>query len=450
MSSSNSNGILPYNVDAEQATLGSLLIDPNAIVKTFDAGIKADDFFIKRNSWVFQVIFDLQQADIPANLINISDELERRGQLDELGGAAYLTQLMNITPSSIWTEHYAKVIKRTSIMRQLVDLSGKIAKMAHSDQMEADEAIQAASDMLLDVTKKNQTSEPSHIGAFCSDALDQIERLQHVKNGILGIPTGLTDLDKILGGLQQGKLILVAGRPAMGKSSLVLQMATNAAKNHSANVLFFSLEMLGVELTQRIISAEAGIDGKVLQRGPIENEHYKHILRVLGETDKLSIHIDDKTVNIEDIRAKAIAHQYKYGSDLIIVDYIQRVQVGKRYQNRDAEIGAVSGALKKLANNLQVPVVAVSSLSRACEARENKRPMLKDLRESGNLEYDADVVIFIYCDDVYNVDTETPNVAEVNIAKHRGGARGMAWAYFDRPRTQFKALEKRTVDFRSV
>jgi replicative DNA helicase len=440
----NGHNILePHNVEAEEATLGALIIDPDTVLGALDAGLRPADFFTERNGWIFGAIMDLMAAGKPADLITLTDELQRRRQLEEIGGPAYLTHLLSQPPSSLWAGQYAEIIKRQSVLRQLIRVSARITKMAHQESLEPGEAIRQASEMLLELARNNQASDPRHVSHFCQEAHDILERLYSAENGILGLPTGLGDIDKILDGLQRGKLVLIAGRPGMGKSSLALQMAHYGAKKHQAKALFFSLEMTGVEITQRLLSAETGIDSKVLQRGPIEDGLYAQIMQATDTVSRLPLHIEDQATSIEDIRAQAISHRYRHGLDLLVVDYIQRVQAGKNYYSRDAEVGAVSSALKQLALNLNIPVLAVSSLSRKCEDRHDKRPKLSDLRDSGNLEYDADVVMFLYCDDVYYPNSDFPNIAEVNVAKHRGGPLGQANLYFKRHLTTFTQLEVR-------
>lgn len=433
-----------HSREAEEAVVGALLVDPDAVLFVQEI-VTGGDFHTCHLGWVYQVVLDLHNRKVPADIVTVSDELQRRGKLDDAGGPAFLTGLINATPSGIHAAHYAKIVKRFSVQRQLAQAAGEVAKIAHDSELDSEDALQAASGAVMAVTTKNLVAKPMPVSHFAGRLYDEIERLRQNPD-IAGLPTGLNDLDRTIGGLKPGKLYLVAGRPAMGKSSLGLQMAISAIKKRNASVLYFSCEMPGEELTARIISAESGIDGKRLQHAEINDNEWGAFNKALMEVDRWNLLIDDRTRTADGIKARSIV-QAATGLDLIVVDYIQRVQGNAKYNNRDSEVGQVSDALKGLATDLHVPVVAISSLNRKCEERHDKRPILADLRDSGNLEYDADVVIFIYRDEVYNQDTEWPNIAELNVSKHRGGDIGAVSVFFRKHLTQFIDLEVRNVTF---
>lgn len=435
----------PHNTDAEQAFLGSVLIDADAIIRAASVGLVDTDFYIERHGWIWQAITDLYEQQAPVDMVSLTDELERRGQLGKIGGSAYLAELMTVTPSGIWGTHYAQIIKRTSVLRQLIGVAGHISRLAYSDDLEADEAVQQAMDLLLDVSKNNVQRKSRTLAETAQLVLDRIEQVQNSENGISGLPTGLTDLDRLTGGLQKSDLIILAGRPAMGKSALALQIALDAAKRYKARTLIFSREMSDEALFQRMIASESGIDVQRIRQGKIKADEYDTLLTTTDRLTRLPVIIDCHTSTPEALRARAILEQEKHGLDLVIVDYLQRVDPpgSRKYHNKAAEVGAVSSMLKSLAIDLNVPVLAISSLSRQCEMRADKRPMLSDLRESGDIEYDADVVIFAYRDEVYNADTDYPNVAELIISKQRQGTLGVVSAYFKKHLTKFIDLEVR-------
>jgi replicative DNA helicase len=427
---------LPQNVEAEEAHLGSLLIDPDALLFCADI-LKPDDYYIRRNGWIYEAILDLHRANKPFDLISIEAELKRQDR--EVGGG-YLIGLMNQTPSSLHSAHYAGLIKEASIKRQLITAAGNIAKISYNGAG-ADEAISKSMAEVMNVSLGNITSKPRPVREFTSQLIDEVTALAdgHRKPGI---PTGLSDLNRLIGGYKRGKSHLIAGRPGMGKSALALQSAIEAAKLGN-EVLYFSLEMLGVELITRMVSYQSGIDSRSIENGAMTPEQWDAFFKAAEVVRQWPIYIDDRTRTIEGIRAKTIL-QAAQGLDLLMVDYIQRVQTDVKYQNRDSEVGAVGTTLKTIALDLSIPVVAISSLSRQCESRHDKRPMLSDLRESGNLEYDADVIMFLYRDEIYNKDTEHPNLAEIEVAKQRGGPVGTFQTYFRKINTKFLDLEVRT------
>lgn len=443
--------LLPHNLEAEEAVLGSILVgNEDAMLMIGPVALQPEDFFIERHAFIFAAIQALYQAHKPLDYLSITIELESRGHLAEIGGQPEITRLYASTPSYFNVAYYAELVKDCSIRRQVVDTAGKMARLAHDDQTPAPDLLEESRALLLKISTANTSGGPVPLSALRGKFLDRLEVLENCKNGIPGIPTGFYDLDKKIGGLQRGDLILIGGRPRMGKSAMVGQIAYNAAKQGKRS-LIFSLEMSDDQINQRLISIESGIPLKALRTNQIPDGAYPAMYKAMDTLAGLPVFIDDKSRYIDEIIAKAITHHASHGVDLVIVDYAQRIRTRQRYQNRDAELGDISGPLKSLAlQDLDVPVVLISSLSRACEARGDKRPMLSDLRESGNLEYDADVVMFLYRDEVYYPDTEYPNMAELLISKNRNGEEGVIELFFKKEIVSFVSLEKRVTKLEQV
>jgi replicative DNA helicase len=433
----------PHNIEAEEAVLGSLLIDPDAIlqVSTF---LKPNDFYVERHSWIYEAISELHERRQPANdLVTISDELERQNRLAEIGGPAYLTSLINATPTSIHVEYYARIVERTAVLRRLIAAAAKIAQLAYQDSEDVDEVVDRAEEIIFGVSERRIERDLRPIRQVLDDYYDRVEYLYQHQGEIIGIPTGLADLDKLLGGLQRSDMVVLAGRPGMGKTSLALSMALQAARLHQKRVALFSLEMSAEQLVQRLVSAETGIDSQRLRLGAIKPDEWPTFYQAIRLLSETSVFIDDTpAISAFDLRAKARRLHAEHGLDLMIVDYLQLMSGGNmRNENRQQEISFISRSIKSLARELNIPILALSQLSRQVESRADKRPMLSDLRESGSIEQDADVVLFIYRDDVYNPDTEFPNIAEIIISKHRSGPTGIFSVYFKKHLAQFVDLQ---------
>lgn len=443
----NKDLLQPHNLEAESAVLGSILIDHDTIVDL--PFLQPGDFFIERNAWIYQGLKELHEKRTPADLVTLCDLLQRQGRLGEIGGAAYLSGLISATPTSIHVEFYARIVERDAIKRRYLDTAAKIAKLAYECN-EPEELLGKAESLLLAVVDSRVENKTAFMADLAGMVYDHIERVKQEAGGITGIPTGLTDLDKLLGGLQRSDLIVMAGRPGMGKTSLAMQIAKNAAKNHGKKSLFFSLEMGKEQLAQRVVSSETGIEVNRLRTGNIRDEEWKTFFLAQEAMAKYPIAIDDTArLSPAQLRSKAIRHQARYGLDLIVVDYIQLMASDHREQNRHQEISLISRACKVLARELNIPVILLSQLSREVERRRDKRPMLADLRESGAIEADADIVIFLYRDEVYS-EKATPNIAELIVAKHRSGPTGFITAYFKKHLTEFVDLSVRIMDFKQV
>lgn len=567
----------PQNIEAEQSVLGSLLIDRDAIIKIAPF-LRAEDFYRESHGLIYQAILDLQERREPADFVTLCDELERRDQLEKVGGPAYLTALINAVPTSVHVEYYAHIVERTSLLRRLISAASQIAALAYEEAEDVDEVIDRAESILFGVSERRITRELVPIKKILEEYYDRIDYLAKHRGGLIGIPTGFSQLDKLLGGLQRSDLIIIAGRPAMGKTSLALSIAHNAAKKFGQRVAIFSLEMSNEQVVQRLISAETGIDSQRLRLGHIYEEEWDRFSQATGLLSEAPIFVDDTpAISVLEMRTKARRLCAEHGLDLLIVDYLQLVRGDLRAENRVQEISFISRSLKSLARELNIPLIAVSQLSRAVESRQDKRPILSDLRESGcltgdtlitcadsgeripikslvgqnkpipvwslgedlklrvlpmtrvfssgrkmvcelttrsgrrirasgnhpflrldgwvrldelkpgdhiatprssiywdevrsieplgeeevfdatvpdthnfiandiivhnSIEQDADVVMFVYRDELYNQDTEYPNIAEIIVAKHRSGPTGRVPLFFKKELAQFHEVE---------
>ena len=429
----NIDNAMPINLDAEQAVLGSILIDPEILIFIQEI-LSSADFSCERFANIYQTMVNIRKAGKALDLLVLVDEIEKLGKLEFIGGANILTGLMNFTPSSLHGVHYANVVKRCSVNRILIDSSAKIAELAFKNDLEPDEALGAASTIIREITCSNVIDKPEPVSTFASELFDAVER--KMAGSEVPLTTSLKSLDsQLAGGLWPSKLYVIGGRPGMAKTSLALQMALFNAKQ-GKNILFFSLEMPGQEVVTRLVSSEAKIDGTLIQSGKL-GENMKDFLYYLNQVRALeTLYIDAKTHDIQGICSRSTI-QAATGLDLIIIDYAQLIRTSKEYDTRSSEVGSFSRDLKRLSKELEIPVVLISSLNRGCEARSDKRPMLLDLRESGDIEYDSDIVIFMYRDVLYNENTDFPNITEILTRKQRGGKTGTIKAFFQEKFTRF-------------
>lgn len=440
----------PHNLEAEQAVLGSLLIDPDAVMEVA-AFLRPEDFYLQKHNWIYQVILDLHERREPPDFVTVCDELERRGQLEEVGGPSYITSLINTVPTSIHVEYYGRIVERTAILRNLIDAAGKIARMAYDESRDVGQVVDAAEDLIFSVSERRIRRELTPIRQIVREYAQRIDDLYQQKVQTIGTPTGFVDLDRLLGGgLQRSDLIIIAARPGVGKTSLALALAQNAALRPGAKgVAIFSLEMSSEQLVGRMIAAQTGIEAQRLRTGQLDDEDWERFVQAAAILSEVPIFIDDTPgISVSEMRTKARRLRSDQELDLVVVDYLQLMRYEGRAENRVQEISHISRSLKELARDLHVPLIAVSQLSRAVEQRSDKRPILSDLRESGALEQDADVVMFIYRDELYNKDTPMPHIAEVIVAKHRNGPVGRVHLYFDEKHTRFAdaALERQPLD----
>ncbi len=438
---------VPANLEAEQAVLGSLLIDPDAIIK-IASSLRDSDFYRERHQWIYSALLTLHERREPADFVTLVDELERNEQLEAVGGPAYITELINSTPTAIYVDHYARIVERTATLRRLIGAAGQIAELAYDESHEVDEVVDRAERLVFGISESRIHRDLMPISTIMAEVVDQIDFLARNQNMLMGVPTGFALLDKMLGGFQKSDLIIVAGRPGMGKSSLGLSIAQNAARRYDARVAVFSLEMSSEQVVQRLLAVETAIDSHRLRMGQIDEEEWPILVEAANTLAGTKIFIDDTPgASVMEIRTKARRLYAERGLDMILVDYMQLMSGsggGSRGENRQQEISFISRSLKGLARELNVPVIALSQLSRAVESRANNKPVLSDLRESGSIEQDADVVIFVYREDYYNEDTDRQNIADLMIAKHRHGTTGTVSLFFRKELTQFRDLELRT------
>jgi replicative DNA helicase len=431
----------PQNIEAEQSVLGSLLIDPEAILKV-TSFLRPEDFYRETHGLTYRAVIDLHERRQPADFVTLCDELERRGQLEQVGGSDYLTSLINTVPTSAHVEHYGHIVERTAVLRRLISAAGEISSMAYERADDEDRILDQAEQLIFGVGQRRIDRELVPLRAILGEYYDRIEYLYGHRGETIGISTGFIDLDKLLGGFQPADLIIVAGRPGTGKTSLALTMATHAARNREACIALFSLEMPSRQVVQRLVSGATGIESQRLRTGNIDEHELAKVARAMGELSKTSIYIDDTpAISPMELRAKARRLHAELPIDLIILDYMQLMQAGIRMENRVQEVSYISRQLKSLAIELSAPVLACSQLSRAVESRVDKRPVLSDLRESGSIEQDADVVMFIYREEMYVEDTFRPNIADIMVAKHRNGPTGQISLRFMKEQTKFVNLE---------
>ena len=412
---------IPHNRDAEESLLGSILINPEAYFEVAQF-LQADDFYIHRNRWVWESFVRLSERRIPIDLLTISEDLAQQDHLVELGGSAYLTSLINRVPSALNAEAYGHIIEEYAMRRRLLSAANDVAKLAYNQDKSLDSVIDESERTVFAISERRVRHDLQPIKSVLSEYYDHVDELARRSDEIFGVPTGLFDLDKLLGGMQKSDLIIVAGRPGMGKTGFMLSVAKNAAQKHKKHVALFSLEMSSEQLVQRLISQETGIDSQRLRSGKLKDEEwplFTHAIEVLGDTQ---IWLDDTPgITPMALRTKCRRLHMEYQLDLVIVDYLQLMSGDLRTDNRVQEVSYISRNLKTLARELNVPVLVGAQLSRAVEQRADKRPVLSDLRESGSLEQDADIVMFIHRPDAMDVDVEKKNKAEIIVAKHRNG-----------------------------
>ncbi len=436
----------PHSIEAEEAVLGSILINPDALydVASF---LQSEDFFIVRNGWVWEAITRLHERREQIDYLTVVEELRQQNRLEEIGGAAYITYLINHTPSSIYAETYGRIVERAALRRRMLAAAGTIARLAQQEDSDITGLIDQSEATLFAVTERRLRQELVPIRTAVAEYYDRIEQLYNQQVESIGVPTGFTDLDDLLGGLQKSDLVIVAGRPGMGKTSWLLSAAHNAALT-GARVAIFSMEMSNEQIVQRLISSETGINTHKLRLGQLKDREWALFVEAVGRLSKLNVFLDDTpALTPLQMRAKCRRLYSEHGLDLILVDYLQLMNAGVGFSdNRVQEISFISRNLKHIAREMNVPVVAAAQLSRAVEQRQDKHPQLSDLRESGSIEQDADVVMFIYREDVYNENTERKNQADIIVAKHRNGPTGSVALFFRKELTQFANLSKTGVD----
>ena len=442
----------PQSIEAEQSVLGAMLIDKEAIAKVTEV-LNADDFYREAHRVIFTAMLELYNKNEAVDLITVTDILRRDNKLEDIGGIAYITSLANIVLTAANVKYHADIVAEKSVLRQLVKVSTEIAAMGYEANDEVGVLLDTAESRILEISNRKKKADFTPISAVLMDSVQSIEKLLNNKGGLTGIPTGFNDLDKLTSGLHPSDFIILAARPSMGKTALALNIVQNVAlRAHKRvggdprSVAFFSLEMSKEQLVNRMLCAEASIDSQRLRIGEMSDKDWDALWAACDTMSKAKIYIDDTAgITVMDMRSRARRLKAEHGLDLIVVDYLQLMQgSGKRNTSgdRQQEVSEISRSLKALARELDVPVLALSQLSRGVEARQVKRPMLSDLRESGSLEQDADIVAFLYREDYYNPETENKHT-ELIIAKHRNGPVDTVNLFFHKRFTKFVGFTKR-------
>lgn len=434
----------PQNIEAEQAVLGAMMIDREAISKATEL-LRDNDFYRQDHRAVFQVIVDLFNSNQAVDMVTVTEALKRAGKLEDVGGIQFITYLANAVPTAANVSYHAKIVEEKSLLRQLISVSTQIAGSGYEGSEDVNTLLDNAERMILGVSERKISRDFAPIKEVVMSAVDRIDELYNKKGGITGLATGFIDFDHLTSGLQPSDLILIAARPSMGKTALVLNMAQNIAIREKKAVAFFSLEMSKEQLVQRMLCSEASIDSSRLRIGELEDKDWEKLIWAADGLSQAQIFIDDTPgITVMEMRAKARRLKVEHDLQLVVIDYLQLMQGSgkKNSENRQQELSDISRSLKALARELNVPVVALSQLSRSVESRQSKRPMLSDLRESGALEQDADLVGFLYREDYYDRDTENKNITELIIAKHRNGPVDTVKLFFHKQFTRFANLAK--------
>jgi replicative DNA helicase len=439
--------IPPQNIEAEQSVLGSLMLDKDAVIKIADT-VRPGDFYKGAHNAIYEAMLDLYEEREPIDVLSLSNKLDEKGKLDQIGGSSYLASLVNIVPSASNVVHYAKVVQKKSLLRRLITAASEIVEMGYDEEEDVQKVLDDAEQRLFSVSQKYLKQDFVPIRSILEDAFNRIDELHKSDKTFRGVPTGFTDLDNMLSGLQNSDLIILAARPSVGKTSFALDIARQIGVHAKVPVGLFSLEMSSDQLVDRMIAAQAGVDLWRLRTGKLQTEgddnDFQKIGEAIGILSEAPIFIDDtSSANIMEMRTMARRLQSEHKLGLIIIDYLQLMEGRSRGgDNRVQEISEISRGLKQLAKELNVPVIALSQLSRAVESRPDQIPKLSDLRESGSIEQDADVVMFLYREDRVKPDTPNKGIADVIIAKHRNGPVGKISLFFEENSTTFKNLEK--------
>jgi replicative DNA helicase len=411
----------PQDTDAEQSVLGSMLISKDAIADVLEVA-KAHDFYKPAHETIFDAITDLYSRGEPADPVTVSAELHRRGELQRVGGAPYLHTLSASVPIAANAGYYADIVREKSILRRLVDAGTKIAQLGYAGEGQVDDTVDRAQAEIYSITENRASEDYAPLSAIMEATLDEIEAISNRDGGMVGVPTGFADLDELTNGLQAGQMVIVAARPAMGKSTLGLDLCRSASIHNNMASVIFSLEMTKSEITMRLLSAEARIPLNHIRNGPMSDEDWAKLAPKMSEVSSAPMFIDDSpNLTMMEIRAKARRLKQRHDLKLIVIDYLQLMSSGKKVESRQLEVSEFSRQIKLLAKELEVPIVALSQLNRGPEQRADKRPMMSDLRESGSIEQDADIVMLLHRDDAYEKESTRPGEADIIVAKHRNG-----------------------------
>ena len=437
----------PQNIEAEQAVLGAIFLEPSSLTVTSEILIP-DDFYRSAHQKIFNVMLKLNDEGKAVDLITVSEELAATKGLEEVGGVTYLSELAGSVPTAANVEYYARIVEEKSLLRRLIRTATNIAQEGYSREDEVAELLGEAEKNIMEVAQRKNSGSFQNIKDVLVRTYDNIEELANRKGDVTGIPTGFAELDRMTAGFQRNDLIIVAARPSVGKTAFALNIAQNVATKTDESVAIFSLEMGAEQLVMRMICAEGNINAQNLRTGALTDEDWRKLTMAMGSLSNAGIYIDDTPgVRIGDIRAKSRRLKQEHGLGMILIDYLQLIQGnGRSGENRQQEVSEISRSLKALARELEVPVIALSQLSRGVEQRQDKRPMMSDIRESGSIEQDADIVAFLYRDDYYDKESENKNIIEIIIAKQRNGPVGTVSLAFVKEYNKFVNLERRFDD----
>ncbi|WP_018923268.1 replicative DNA helicase [Salsuginibacillus kocurii] len=433
----------PQNIEAEQAVLGAIFLDGQAIV-TASERLQPDDFYRASHTRLYRVMMELSERGEPVDLVTVTSALQDRQWLEEVGGITYLTELANSVPTAANVGYYSQIVEEKSLLRRLIRAATSIASEGYESETEVEDVISDAERSILEVSQRRNSSAFIPIKDVLIETYDNIEFMQNRDNDITGISSGFSDLDRMTAGFQRSDLVIVAARPSMGKTAFALNIAQNIATKTDENVAIFSLEMGASQLVQRMLCAEGNIDAQKMRTGALEEEDWEKLTMAMGSLSRAGIYIDDSPgVKVSEIRAKCRRLKQESGLGMVLIDYLQLIQgSGTRSgESRQQEVSEISRALKGLARELDVPVIALSQLSRGVESRQDKRPMMSDLRESGSIEQDADIVSFLYREDYYDQESENQNTIEIIIAKQRNGPVGAVELAFIKEYNKFVNID---------
>lgn len=432
----------PQSLEAEQSVLGALMLEPEAGSSVFEI-LQPDDFYRDNHRLIFVAIRDLSERGDPVDLVSVAETLRQSGRLEQVGGIATISQMARSVPSAVNVDYYARIVAEKSLLRQLIRTAGKIADKGYEPGEEATSLLEEAEKMIMDLSQRQIKDGFEPIRNILLKTFEKIETLYANKGSLTGVPTFFTELDRMTAGWQPSDLIIIAARPSMGKTALVLNMAQNAAVRAKIPVAVFSLEMSKEQLVQRMLCSEAMVDQQRVRTGDLLDTDWPKLTRAVGPLSEASIFIDDTVaISLAELRSKARRLKQEYGLGLIVIDYLQLMSLGRRSESRQQEVAQISRGLKGIARELSVPVIALSQLNRGVEQRQDKRPIMSDLLESGAIEADADVISFIYRDEYYNPESDKKGIAEIIIAKHRNGPVGALELGYLKEFTKFVNLDR--------
>ncbi|WP_199616939.1 replicative DNA helicase [Paenibacillus alkalitolerans] len=443
----NFDRIPPQNLEAEQAVLGAVLLDSVTLITVMEL-LRPEDFYREAHRRIYESMVDLNGENEPVDLITLATKLQSKQQLEEVGGIKYLTELASAVPTAANVHYYAKIVEEKAILRKLIRTATEIVTNGYAGAEDVQDLLGEAEQRILEISNRKSGSGFVSIRDVLMEVFERVETLYNQRGGTTGIPSGFPDLDRMTAGFQRNDLIIVAARPSVGKTAFALNVAQNVAVRAKETVAIFSLEMSAAQLVQRIICAEANVDAGRMRTGHLEGDDWEKLTMAIGTLSEAEIYIDDTpAITVADIRAKCRRLKKEKGLGMILIDYLQLIAGrGKAGENRQQEVSEISRTLKQIARELEVPVIALSQLSRGVEQRQDKRPMMSDLRESGSIEQDADIVAFLYRDDYYNQDSEKKNIIEIIIAKQRNGPVGTVELVFLKSFNKFVSLDKNHPD----